>query len=70
MSSPRPATSSEQLAVIQLSAVRLAKAARRNPAVLGPVHEDILEAYALLVGAAEFVDRQADQAATLVGVAR
>jgi hypothetical protein len=48
--------------VILLNTTRLASAAAANPAVLGPVHEDILEAYLLLVGAAEYVDEQAGQA--------
>jgi hypothetical protein len=63
-----PATPSEQLRVILLNTTRLARAAAANPAVLDTVHEDIREAYLLLVGAAEYVDKQADQAGTLQAV--
>lgn len=65
MASPAPATPSEQLAVIRYCTERLAKAAAVDPAVLGSVHEDIREAYLLLLGAAEYVDDQTDQAVAL-----
>lgn len=60
-----PASLTDKLAIIQLNVTRLAQAARTNPAVLGPVHEDVTEMYLLSVGAAEYVDQQTEQAAAL-----